>query len=153
MFALKFVMKTTPTTYAIVVPIPTLPPETEIGELVTVAAPLNTGTVPEEVVPEVVTAVCAAALIAYTTMQIATAAILLCIVLPDPFVVNLRLRKLVCVLRRARSKTVLHRCRCVARKLHTERVTEVYTMELSHPPPPSCQHKHVKIWPGIILCK
>jgi hypothetical protein len=43
------------------VPIPTLPPEIEIGELVTVAVPLNTGTVPEEVVPEVVTVVCAAA--------------------------------------------------------------------------------------------
>jgi hypothetical protein len=42
----------------LVVPIPTLPPETAIGELVTVEAPLNTGTVPD--VPLPVT-VCAAA--------------------------------------------------------------------------------------------
>jgi hypothetical protein len=63
-----------------VVPIPTLPPETEIGELPTVEGVLvevNTGTVPE--VPEPVT--CAAALIANAAMQIATAAIFLCIVL------------------------------------------------------------------------
>jgi hypothetical protein len=54
-------MKTTPTTYATVVPVPTLPPETEIGELPTVEVPVKTGTV--FVVPLPVT-VCAAALIA-----------------------------------------------------------------------------------------
>ncbi|MGA7832727.1 MAG: hypothetical protein WCA21_17350 [Terracidiphilus sp.] len=59
------------------VPIPTLLPETVIGELPTVEVPVKTGTV--FVVPLPVT-VCAAALIANATMQIATAAILLCIV-------------------------------------------------------------------------
>ncbi|MGA9130164.1 MAG: hypothetical protein WB425_18680, partial [Terracidiphilus sp.] len=77
MFALKFAMKTTPTAYATVVPIPTLLPETEIGELPTVEVPVKTGTV--FVVPLPVTD-CAAALIANDAMQIATAAILLCIV-------------------------------------------------------------------------
>jgi hypothetical protein len=61
----------------IVVPIPTLPPETVIGELPTVEVPVKTGTV--FVVPLPVT-VCAAALIAKAAMQIAAAAILLCIV-------------------------------------------------------------------------
>jgi hypothetical protein len=64
MFALKFVMKTTPTTYAIVVPIPTLPVLlTVIGALefpILVPLPVKTGTVPA--VPLPVT--CAAALIA-----------------------------------------------------------------------------------------
>ncbi|MGA9669634.1 MAG: hypothetical protein WBQ94_10515 [Terracidiphilus sp.] len=41
-----------------IVPIPTLPPETETGESLTVELPVNTGTVPE--VPTPVT-VCAAA--------------------------------------------------------------------------------------------
>ncbi len=64
-------------------PIPTLLPETVIGELVTVVFELGpkTGTVPAEVVPEVCTAVCPAMLIANAAMQIATAAIFLCIVL------------------------------------------------------------------------
>lgn len=57
-------------------PVPTLPPETVIGELPTAVVLVKTGTVP--VVPEPVT--CAAALIANDAMQIATAAILLCIV-------------------------------------------------------------------------
>jgi hypothetical protein len=56
---------------------PTLPPETVIGELPTDEVPVKTGTV--FVVPLPVT-VCAAALIANAAMQIATAAILLCIV-------------------------------------------------------------------------
>jgi len=43
-----------------VVPIPTLPFDTEIGELPTVALPVKTGTV-LVVPPEVVTVVCAAA--------------------------------------------------------------------------------------------
>jgi hypothetical protein len=51
-------MKTTLTTYLIVVPIPTLPPETDIGELPTVDVPVKTGTV--FVLPLPVT-VCAAA--------------------------------------------------------------------------------------------
>ena len=55
-----------PTTYTqrssvgTVVPIPTLLPETEIGELPTVALPVKTGTV-LVVPPEVVTVVCAVA--------------------------------------------------------------------------------------------
>jgi len=51
-------MKTTLTTYLIVVPIPTLLPLTEMGELPTVEVPVKTGTV--FVVPLPVT-VCAAA--------------------------------------------------------------------------------------------
>jgi len=57
-----------------VVPSPTLPPDTEMGELPTVDVPVKTGTVPED--PEPVT-VCAAAPTANAAMQRVTSIILM----------------------------------------------------------------------------
>jgi hypothetical protein len=68
----------------VVVPIPTLLPDTEIGELPKIALPLYAGIVPT--VPSLlfVTAVCAAALIAKAAMQNVNPIICLCMVLLVP---------------------------------------------------------------------